>query len=63
MCNVCGNKNENLTLLYREWECDGCGTIQNSDVNAALNLPKCGIAYLNDGMAGTTRTQPCWGLF
>jgi len=59
MCSVCGNKNEELTLSDREWKCDNCGTNHDRDINAALNLLKYGLAYLNGGRAGTARTQAC----
>ena len=38
ICNVCGNKNENLELKDRVWICSHCFTTHERDVNAAINL-------------------------
>lgn len=37
-CNHCGQINKELTLKDREWTCNGCGTLLNRDVNAAINI-------------------------
>ncbi|GAA5819745.1 MAG: conserved hypothetical protein partial [Methanobrevibacter sp. CfCl-M3] len=41
-CNVCGYKNEDLTLAVREWICPICG-IHDRDVNAAKNILSVGM--------------------
>lgn len=45
-CNVCGNKNNSLTLKDRSWECPHCHTIHDRDINAAINI-------LNEGLKQT----------
>ncbi len=46
-CNVCGYISDNLKLSERRWECPICKTIHDRDENAAKNLRKYGIAYIN----------------
>jgi len=38
LCNVCGYKNEDLTLNIRKWACPKCGCIHDRDINAAINI-------------------------
>ena len=38
LCSHCGWKNDDLTLSDREWWCDGCGVLNERDINAAINL-------------------------
>jgi putative transposase len=37
-CNCCGKINKELTLKDRQWTCNGCGSVLNRDVNAAINI-------------------------
>lgn len=37
-CSVCGFVNDALTLKDRSWECCGCGTQHDRDINAATNI-------------------------
>jgi len=37
-CSCCGYKKQNLTLGDRFWDCPGCGTSLDRDINAALNI-------------------------
>lgn len=38
VCSVCGTKTKSLPLHIREWDCGGCGTHHDRDLNAAVNL-------------------------
>jgi len=38
ICNMCSNKNNDLTLADRQWECSNCKTMHDRDVNAAINI-------------------------
>ena len=38
LCNICGYKNDDLTLSVREWTCPNCGISHDRDVNAAINI-------------------------
>ncbi len=55
-CNICGYKNDRLTLCIRQWTCPICGTHHDRDENASINLYKIGLTQLTSGRVGTTRT-------
>ena len=38
ICSSCGHKKESLLLSERTWTCPHCGTPQDRDLNAAINL-------------------------
>lgn len=38
LCSCCGFKKKDLSLSDREWKCDGCGTVHDRDINAAINI-------------------------
>lgn len=38
LCSACGMKTKSLPLHIREWDCAGCGTRHDRDLNAAINL-------------------------
>ncbi|MDE4908959.1 IS200/IS605 family element RNA-guided endonuclease TnpB [Methanogenium marinum] len=40
ICSTCGYYNRDLTLADRDWICPDCGTHQDRDVNAAINIKK-----------------------
>ncbi|WP_457643794.1 RNA-guided endonuclease TnpB family protein, partial [Persephonella sp.] len=70
-CNVCGYKNDQLTLSVRKWQCPICRTIHDRDENASKNLYQIGVAHLTNlrfepaerqrtsGRVGTTRAKAC----
>ncbi len=58
-CNVCGYKNDQLTLSVRKWQCPVCGTQHDRDENASKNLYQIGLTHLTGGRVGTTRAQAC----
>lgn len=45
-CNVCGYKNDSLTLKNRVWTCPECNTQHDRDTNAAINIKQFGIQQL-----------------
>jgi len=49
MCNHCGHKNTELALNDRYWRCQKCGSSQDRDVGAAINLLREGIHALGLG--------------
>ncbi len=58
-CNVCGYKNDQLTLSVRKWLCPICKTIHDRDENASINLYQIGVAHFTSGRVGTTRAKAC----
>ncbi|SNZ10491.1 putative transposase, partial [Persephonella hydrogeniphila] len=70
-CNVCGYKNNQLTLSIRKWQCPVCNTVHDRDENASKNLYQIGLTHLTNlrfehaerhstgGRVGTTRPQAC----
>ena len=38
LCHDCGERNGKLALEVRRWCCSACGTLQDRDANAALNI-------------------------
>lgn len=38
LCSDCGYEMEDLPLSVREWDCPGCGSVHDRDINAAMNL-------------------------
>ena len=47
LCNVCGHKNELLTITDKTWECPNCHIVHNRDINASINLKKEGLRIYN----------------
>ncbi|MCK6623840.1 MAG: transposase [Anaerolineae bacterium] len=39
-CSVCGWLNQDLQLHHRFWVCEGCNTLHDRDLNAAVNLER-----------------------
>ncbi len=42
-CSNCGNKNEQLTLSQRDWQCQKCNVTHDRDINAAINIKIMGL--------------------
>ena len=38
LCNICGFKNNELTLKDRKWICPKCKTNHDRDINASINI-------------------------
>ena len=51
-CSVCGGIDHSLRLSQRRWQCVGCGTEHDRDINAAQNL-------LNISTVGATESDAC----
>jgi putative transposase len=49
ICSTCGRSLAGLPLAVREWDCPGCGTRHDRDVNAAINIRAAGLAALACG--------------
>lgn len=45
-CGHCGHVVDKLSLDVREWECPGCGTHHDRDINAANNILAAGLAVI-----------------
>ena len=52
ICNNCKEKNDNLTLNDREWECPQCASKLDRDINAAKNILNEGMKYLLNNRKG-----------
>ena len=48
-CACCGFVKDKLSLDVRSWECPGCGTTHDRDVNAAVNILAVGLTVLAFG--------------
>ena len=64
-CSCCGHKLETLPLSVREWTCPECGSVQDRDVNAAINLRNLAVSSTvsacgeeGSGSGCKTRTKP-----
>jgi putative transposase len=57
-CSSCGHVLEKLPLGVRKWDCPGCGTEHDRDLNAARNLSLYGTASWA-GTAGRVAGNAC----
>lgn len=53
LCHCCGWKYEGLTLKESQWSCEGCGTVHDRDVNAAINLKDYALKHIAASFAVT----------
>lgn len=56
-CSSCGSVNKELTLQDREWTCNGCSTVLNRDVNAAINIKSFALKNYVSGTETKTRNE------
>lgn len=56
-CSSCGSVNKELTLQAREWTCNGCSTVLNRDVNAAINIKSFALKNYVSGTETKTRNE------
>lgn len=52
-CNPCGHVTESLPLDIRNWTCQRCGSENDRDINAALNIRDEGLRILTEGHPAT----------
>jgi putative transposase len=46
LCHCCGRKYDELTLKERSWKCEGCETVHDRDINAAINLRDYAVRHI-----------------
>lgn len=57
ICSKCGHREGKMPLGIRQWKCSSCKTIQDRDVNAAINLKNVavGLAETQNARGGPVR--------
>ncbi|WP_329408821.1 transposase [Nocardia vinacea] len=58
LCSACGHNDGKKPLSVREWECIGCGTVHDRDVNAAKNILAAGRAERLNALWRPGETEP-----
>ena len=65
-CSNCGYKVESLSLDIRSWKCESCGTTQDRDINAAINIMNEGLRILGlehpESLSPECKTEPVLAL-
>ena len=56
-CSVCGTINKELQLKDRNWACNGCNSILDRDINAAVNIKNFGLRNYLSGTDRKTRNE------
>lgn len=56
-CHVCGHINQSLTLKDRDWDCPGCGSHHDRDINAAKNIKALALIKYHNSTAGSAETH------
>jgi putative transposase len=57
-CSTCGWQRATLPLGVREWNCQGCGTVHDRDVNAARTIKAAGLAVSACGAEVRPQREP-----
>jgi len=56
-CSNCGAVNKELQLKDREWACNGCNSILDRDINAAINIKNFALKNYVSGTDTKTRNE------
>ena len=61
MCSVCGAVQKKMPLNIRHWTCE-CGSINDRDINAAINIKRVGLTQLacGDSIRPTSSIRMTW---
>jgi transposase len=57
-CSCCGHQLEKLDLSTREWRCPSCGSINDRDENAAINIKMIGASTI--GVGDVRQARACY---
>lgn len=53
ICSACGFRGDRKPLTVRVWQCEGCATVHDRDINAAMNIRNEGKRIVAAGHADT----------
>ena len=56
LCSRCGYRMQYMGLEVREWICPQCNTVNDRDINAAINIKNEGLRILDNGTVRNTET-------
>ena len=56
LCHCCGHKMNYMGLEVRHWICPQCNTVNDRDINAAINIKNEGLRILDNGTVRNTET-------
>ena len=56
LCSNCGHRMQYMGLEVRQWICPQCNTVNDRDINAAINIKNEGLRILDNGTVRNTGT-------
>jgi putative transposase len=59
LCSRCGHLHGKMSLSQRVFRCENCGLQIDRDLNAAINLKKCGLAHLTGSTGSSPGSYAC----